>query len=198
MSVIITNGVYTRDDVDFVYVPVTRCGSTWLRSVFRHNKFTEHLVIENIQELQEVPELRDKVKLIVLRDPLERLISGMYAPEDFDLDTIYSREKIFTNFPTDIHTCPQVRFLNGVPTDRAIYIKYENTPTWGFEMHDLLRTMVPNYEEGPVKWENWGHGSSPKDLLDIARNDKVIYNNLMEYLKEDQEFFDKVKWHESN
>ena len=66
------------------------------------------------------------------------------------------------------------------------------------EMHDLLRTMVPNYEEGPVKWENWGHGTSPKDLLDIARNDKVIYNNLMDYLKEDQEFFDKVKWHESN
>ena len=196
--ILISNEVYTRDDVDFVYVPVTRCGSTWLRTVFESNNFSKYQIIEELQELSEFPEVRDKTKLIVLRDPMERLISGMYAPEDFDLDTIYSKEKIFTNFPTDVHTCPQIKFLVGVPIDKAIYIKYENSATWGPEIYDLLKTMIPDFKESPVKWENWGHGSSPKDLLDIARNDKVIYNNLMEYLKEDQEFFDQVKWHESN
>lgn len=196
--ILISNEVYTRDDVDFVYVPVTRCGSTWLRTVFESNNFSKYQIIEELQELSEFPKLRDKTKLIVLRDPMERLISGMYAPEDFDLDTIYSKEKIFTNFPTDVHTCPQIKFLVGVPIDKAIYIKYENSATWGPEIYDLLKTMIPDFKESPVKWENWGNGSSPKDLLDIARNDKVIYNNLMEYLKEDQEFFDQVKWHESN
>ncbi len=194
----ITNAIYSRDDVDFVYIPVTRCGSTWLRHVFEHNNFKIYSIIEGLNGTDDIPELKDKTKLVVLRDPLERLISGMYAPEDFDLDTIYSREKIFTNFPTDIHTCPQIDFLKGMSIDKVIYIKYENISTWGPDMYALLKSMVPNFSEGPIKWEAWGTGSSPKHLLDVARNDNVIYNNLMDYLKDDYEFFNQVKWHGTN
>jgi hypothetical protein len=58
--------------------------------------------------------------------------------------------------------------------------------------------MVPDFKEGPVEWKCWTDGSSPKHLVDVARNDKDIYNDMMEYLAEDQKFFDQVKWHESN
>lgn len=194
----IGNAVYSRKDVDFVYIPVTRCGSTWLRSLFEHNNFDCIGTIENLKPLDSFENLRNKTKLIVLRDPLERIISGMYAPEDFDLDTIYSREKIFNNFPTDPHTCTQLQFLNGVNLDDVIYIKYENRSDWGSDMYNLLRPMVPDFKEGPVEWKCWTDGSSPKHLVDVARNDKDIYNDMMEYLAEDQKFFDQVKWHESN
>jgi hypothetical protein len=193
--IVIANGVYTRDDVDFVYIPITKCGSTWLKTLFEHNNFKHYLTIEGLQELKEVPELRDKTKLIVLREPLERVISGMYAEENFDLDTIYSREKIFTNFPKDSHTCSMLKYLIGVPLDKTMYFKYENTQSWGVKMQNFLRTIIPDFKENPVTWRNWGHGVSPTTLLDIARNDKVIYNNLMEYLKDDYEFYNKVKWH---
>ena len=198
MNAQLTNGVYSRHDVDFVYIPVTRCGSTWLRGVFNHNNFKEYQTIDELIPFNDISDIRDKTKLIVLRDPLERLISGMYAPETFDYDTIYSREKIFTNFPTDIHTIPQVEFLKDISLDNAIFIEYKNSADWGPNFNKLLNEMVPNFQEGPVKWNAWSHGTSPKHLLDVAKNNKVIYNNLMDYLKEDQLFFEQVKWHGTN
>jgi hypothetical protein len=195
MKAVITNTVYSRDDVDFVYIPVTRCGSTWLRHVFEHNNFKEYNIIENLTSVNDIPDIKDKIKLIVLRDPLERIISGMYAPEDFDLDTIYSREKIFTNFPTDIHTTPQIEFLKGISLDNAIFIEYKNSPNWGPNFIKLLIKIVPNFKKSPIRWEARVNGSSPKELLDIAKSNNVIYNNMMDYLKEDQLFFEQVNWH---
>lgn len=194
----ISNGVYSRDDVDFVYIPITRCGSTWLRRVFAHNNFYVQTCIENLSPLDTFPNLKDKIKLIIMRDPLERLISGMYAPEDFDLDTIYDRSKIFNNFAQDVHTCPQICFLNGVPLDNTVFIKYGHENRWDLQVKKFLNEHVPNFEVGPSDWDPTVIGTSPKHLLDVARNNKEIYNNLMEYLEEDQKFFEQVRWHGTN
>lgn len=191
----ITNRVYHREDVDFVYIPIPRCGSTWLRHVFEHNKFDTYDTNEGMINLNS--KLNETTKLIVLRDPLEKLISGMCSIENFDLDTIYSRKKIFNNCSADIHTLPQIDFLKDMNIDNAIFVKYESIQTWGPYMYFLLKDIIPNFEEGSQAWFT-PHLLYHQHLLDVVRNNKEIYNNLMEYLKEDQLFFNQVRWHGTN
>lgn len=191
-------GIYYREDIDFIYVPITRCGSTWIRRTLEHNDFARYALPDHVTT-EDVAELKNKTKLIILRDPLERLISGMYAPEEFDVDTIYyNKEKMFANFMSDVHTTPQMHFLRRVVLDKVIYINYENSGQWGANMLTLLNQMIPNFKGAPYVWEHVPGGTSPKHLLKVAKENETVYNNLMDYLKEDQEFFEQVKWHGTN
>ena len=191
----ITNRVYHREDVNFVYIPIPRCGSTWLRHVFEYNKFNTSNTIRGIKNLS--INLNETTKLIVLRDPLEKLISGMCSIENFDLDTIYSRKKIFNNCSVDIHTLLEIDFIKDMNIDNAIFVKYESIQAWGPYMYFLLKDIIPNFKEGSQPWFT-PYPLHHQHLLDVVRNNKEIYNNLMEYLKEDQLFFNQVRWHGTN
>jgi len=189
--------VLAREDADFVYVPLTRCGSTWLSKVLTFNGFETRFTSPSNGGLGKI-KLHEKQKLIVVRHPLQRLISAMVAAENFDLKIIYDKNKIFEILPTDIHTSTQVSALRNINYKiNSTFIEYHSNHEWGELMQLYMSKRIPNFMGAPEKWEPVVNPMQTK-LAETIYSDSKVYDTLMKYLKEDWDFYNKITWYGTN
>lgn len=191
--------VLVREDVDFVYVPVTRCGSTWLSRTLTFNGFETRFSEPSKGGLGKL-KLAEKQKLIVVRHPLQRLISAIYAAENFDLNILYDKNKIFEVLPTDVHTSTQVSELRNINYKiNSIFIEYHSNNEWGELMQAFMAKHIPDFSGVPNAWLPAIYPDPEKvKLSEKIYSNKKIYDNLMYYLKEDWAFYNKITWHGTN
>ena len=189
--------ILVREDVDFVYIPLTRCGSTWLSKMLTFNGFETKFTSPPKGGLGKI-KLTEKQKLIIFRHPLQRLISAMVSIENFDIKVIYDKNKIYEVLPTDIHTSTQVSALRNINyKTNSTFIEYHSNREWGELMQLYMSKRIPNFMGAPEKWSPVVDPIQTK-LAETIYANKKIYDNLTEYLKEDWDFYNKITWYGTN
>jgi len=195
--------IITRNDVDFIFCPITRCASQWIsyRLIDINNFYT---VVQNIGNTNEAfSDYDHKAKLFIVRDPLERMISGARTREDFSLeDFSLDKESLFNKLDEDIHTLPMsVWFKPFANLDNAVFIKFEN---WDkLDKFFAPYNLAPNETVSQDRWTGFNQWipsdnsdsriSSPWYNYVISNPD--ILDNLKEYLDEDYKFLKTITYY---
>jgi hypothetical protein len=113
-----------------VYVHIPKNASCWFKHHFMPSDYYNYY--------KDGFDGNKQLALIVLRDPVERWISGIaqylvgFTPEHrFYIDNI-DWEALMTKVVLDEHTKPQFDFLTDLPTDNIIWFKFDNNLTTNF------------------------------------------------------------------
>lgn len=109
----------------FIYVPMTKCASTYMNNLFNAPVFDSQLWRCAKPEVR-TPDRSRTRWLAILRDPVSRWISGAthwlsHCEQWQDrIDTVIKQIEM------DVHTCPQFRFLDAVTQDHVLAIHYQS------------------------------------------------------------------------
>jgi hypothetical protein len=194
------NNWFSRPDVDWAYIRINRTGSTWLTDYLTTNDF----------EKCSPRTLRNHHKLIVLREPLERFISGLCMHDGLINKFISQPRQVLIRYEDDPHILPQVDFLKDVDLDNCTFIKY--SPTWVNNLshflieHDTSMHTFPGTEwYNKTKFED-GTKITPIDqnikvrfiLAELYQEDPFIHKLVNQYLEKDYKLYNKVKWYGTN
>lgn len=182
---------YTRDDVNFVYIPIHRCATNWMLSKLTNNGF--YKVVPKDRHLH-----KDKERLVILREPTERVLSGMFVAEQVDfsiLDSNVDKEQFEKILSQDIHTSGQVKYL---PPDRnnCVYFKFD--AMLPYKISNYMHKSGVALEPGPMKWTKIQIGGESRERREKVYNDPKLLNMFKEYLKEDYELYNSVEFYGTN
>lgn len=190
----------SRPDVDWAYIRINRTGSSWL---------TDYLTINGFEN-NNPRTLRNQHKLVVLREPLERFISGICVYDDLVKKFISQPRQVLIRYENDPHIRPQVDFLKDVDVDNCTFIKY--SPTWVSNFAQFLRDHNTSMHTSPsTEWFNKPkfEDASENTLIDQNIKNRFILSNLYhedpfmhklinQYLEKDYKLYSKVKWYGTN
>jgi hypothetical protein len=145
----------------------------------------------------------NKPALVVLRDPVERWISGMaeyltlYQP-NFRLSFQETEELIFDRIVFDDHTEKQVKFLQGLDTDRCTFMRCDENYRSNFS--DFISEHY-----GPNKYARYEYQHVSNDDSD-RRRFKLLFSRILEreskyvrrltdYYEDDYKLIEQVKFY---
>lgn len=207
-------GKCTSDnDTDYIYVPLPKCASRYTVQILNYMcGWTE---TDNFKLNQN---LKEKKKLVVLRDPLSRWFSGIV--HHFHLQQLEMKENnmhyIVHQLALDPHSELQVNYLEGLDTDECVFMflddNYKDTLK-----HFIINDLNKNYsfwnkkgteniysgsfrEENQLLWFNRtqdrpGKQNNLKKLKKFFQ-DYPKYNAIVEdYLKPDYDFIKTVTFY---
>ena len=187
----------SRADSDYMYVYIPKNASSWTKPNLRdlswefYNYHTDHL---------------NKRALVVLRDPVDRWVSGM--AEYLFLNHRFSSlmdsdvwDLIFHRITFDDHTERQINFLHGLDTDRCVFIRCDVHYRKNFSAFVSQELHYPNryfnYEPQHVS------ADSPdrlrfKTILEMVMSANHSYERrIREYFELDYELISQVKFYGS-
>ena len=158
----------------FVYVPITKCASTFISNFLQGPDFDSHEWNFVGNQGYHNPPPRDQTwHMTVLRDPLDRWISGIVHWLSHRSDWLDMIPKVFDQIEMDIHTTPQSWFLSDIDFDRTVWIQYRKNlenHSW-FAQHGWHLPTVPDYSKNITRS---GHIKEHLlDHLDLARRDRI-------------------------
>lgn len=184
---------YTRDDVNFVYIPITRCATNWMISQLTHNGFYKVAPVER-------DNVKDKERLVIIREPIERVISGMFVPsEEIDmsvLDSNIDKLEFEDKLGSDVHTSNQTRYLSKNDSGKYVYIKFDNDlPN---KIYEYMNSHGVTLEPGPMSWTTITVGAESKERREKVYNDPRLLNMFREFLSEDYELYNSVEFYGTN
>lgn len=117
-----------------IYVNIPKNASSWISLQF--NQGINHDA-ENIN-YYDIVDLTQCQFIVILRDPLDRWISGMtqmiYTEPDTDLDGVannmnintFDWEQVIEKIEYDNHTQKQVDFIYGIPHNQIVWLKFDD------------------------------------------------------------------------
>lgn len=198
----------TSPDESWVYIPITKNASSFTEYILKHMcGWKEDNFIAS-------PHLKDKKMLVVVREPVERWMTGVvehFARKNsldsgVRLDNEHLLYYVFHQGALDEHSELQVNFLNGLERDNCTFIRMNDNYTNSFKsfmQHKLgqkfslwNRDMTSQYNESsssPVKRVLLSH------IKKYYNTNKIARTNISIYLKPDLdfvsglEFYDKIK-----
>lgn len=194
---------YTRSDVDWVYVRINRTGSSWFRSYLVENNF----------EQGNPRDLKGRHKLVILRDPMDRFLSGMAFHEGVIELFRKNPKRTLADYRTDPHLMPQVDFLKDVNLNNCTFIKYSDT--WTENLSEFVNQTntkmdIPPSEDWHVKVTPLTLPDNPllcyldqstRDrytLMDMIKSSEIFRVTVAEYLEKDYNLYKNVKWYGTN
>lgn len=183
----------TRDDINFAYLPIYRSGSTWTKAYLFDNGF--HDVLRGA--------VSNKRKLVILREPLERIISGMIM-RGFDFTKLLkNRTDLIDSITGDAHTNQQIYFLGKVDETHD-FIKFGPNLPEQLKQYSLDHGLDLTVDSG-ISWiqqpPNLVRNNaplSPNQLIEYIHSNDSLLKKFQNYLKDDYELYNKVTWYESN
>lgn len=184
---------FSRDDADFVYIPTLRCGHNWAKRYLLEHGFSEVDHESN----------KDKTRLMIIREPLDRVLSGVFAREDFNVADMIVEQLSSASFDRrveealskDPHTSP---FTNAIPKDGHtdyVFIKFDIDTDYLFT--DFLNSRGLTIPPATEQWNREFMGYSSRKLKKQIVADNHMSAKLHDYLKEDYEFYNSIVWYES-
>lgn len=177
---------FSRDDVDFVYIPTLRCGHNWAKNYLLDHGFVEvdHDAVSH------------KTRLMIIRNPLERILSGMYAIENFDYSLLEgSTDRLLEELSSDPHTS---HMINVIPDDGHtdyVFIKFDTDTDYAFR--DFLAERGLDLPEPKMEWQRETMGYSSRKTRAEVFSNNTLTATLMNYLKEDYDFYNNINWYQS-
>lgn len=194
----------TREDIDWVYVRINRSGSTWMSKYLEANDFIQ----------TEIQTLMKHHKLLVLREPLERFMSGIAFYDDLYKKLIKNPKKVIDEYSHDSHIRLQAQSLKNVDLNNCTFIKYGKN--WTDNFHQFLKQRNTVMSVKPPL--NWLNKITPFDNINISSKEGGFQQNdidrfflkkyfdenpkfnkvIMDYLEEDYKLYNKVEWYGTN
>lgn len=161
--------LFEAHDQWFCYVPITKVYSTYLRRALPAAEFDIHSWQWH-KISGSVPDRNSVQYLVALRDPVERWVSGIVehwcrAQPDRDWSMTDNYDWLFDQIEFDVHTLPQIQFLDLVPMDRCVWLW---APATGIQCHtwwhdhdvDLRPVLDADRNLGNARPQIWfDHGS---------------------------------------
>jgi hypothetical protein len=190
----------------YCYVPITKVSSTYLRRALPGTQFNIHTwqwYVDN----RPGPNKDDMHYLVVLRDPVERWVSGVLeywcrAYPDHDWSPTEPQHWLFEQIEFDVHTRPQVDFLHAVVKEKCTWLWMNHaveTNSW-FLHNNVSLYVIPDDDR------NQGH-SRPQIYFgpDGQRSEKfepgytastpsaLIQSTVRQVLRDNPQYIEKIK-----
>lgn len=193
-------------DTDYMYVTIPKNASSYTEDIWQ-------LMVNNPKpdNFLDNPTIRDKKPIIILRDPLDRWMTGivqnffMQCPPDcgirFEDETIL--KYIFQKLTFDEHSELQWRFLEGLDINNSVFIKFNS------QFPDKLKDCVKNILG--IKYSFWNKSvdqirynqsatnpikqNNLKVLKDYYKHNAPAKDRLDKYLKPDYEFISNLTFY---
>lgn len=203
----------------YCYIPITKVASTYLRRALPGRQFNIHRW-QWFDSGDAVPDRPSVRFLVMLRDPVERWLSGAVefwcrARPDRDWTDTGSHDDLFEQVEFDIHTRPQRDFVHGIDSDRTTWLWMQPSVDhiqWFKDQAIELRSV-------DVQERNWGNtrpqiyfdhqgnrhaqagpgleSSTPSHVIQIALAQMLTperKHSIRRYYQQDQELIDSVKF----
>lgn len=145
----------SANDTDYIYVPLPKCASRYTVQVLNYMCGW----MENGNFILN-KELQEKKKIIALRDPLSRWLSGIV--HHFHLQELQMLDEnmhyIFNQITLDPHSELQVKYLEGLDTDQCVFLMLDDTYTNNLK-HFIVNVLNKNYTFWNKQREGDAHAS---------------------------------------
>ena len=184
----------SKGDIGLMYVYIPKNASSWTKpNLLDHGWEFFNYHTDNL----------NKPALVVLRDPIERWLSGiaeymtLYQP-NFRLMFQETEELIFDRICFDDHTEKQVKFLHGLDTERCTFM-------WCDEnyRHNFSNFIAEHYGTNKYARYEYQHVSEKDEQ---RRRFKILFQRLLdrepkyvrqltEYYAEDYKLIEQVKFY---
>lgn len=109
-----------------LYVPITKCASTYLRNASPAPEFDSGTWRWVSNTTAPVPDRRKVHWFVVLRDPWSRWMSGATHWLSHRREWSERIDWVIETIEPDVHTCPQHEFLSDVDLDRTVFMHYQS------------------------------------------------------------------------
>ena len=204
--------IFIANGKPYCYVPITKVASTYLRSALPGRSFDiknwcwsyaeEQLRFANLT----LPKARTLRYLVVLRDPLERWISGATeywcrAAGGPDWTMINGNDPVLEKIQFDVHTLPQCEFLANIDFSRTTWLwldqSIENHSWFGINQVQLLPVANPLRNWGNSRPQLWFNDDQrftvPTPGATASVPSATIQNRLRYFIKNSHNLVNKIK-----
>lgn len=184
-----------------LYINIAKNASTWTKEYFvkgyKWNSWDNFI---------RFPVIRNFHKLVILRDPYERWLSGIVTylmREQVNLNLSNESIKLLlTKIEFDEHTWPQTRFLSGLDTGDCTFFKFDHDLQKNIQnFMDIKKqiksdtfNLVNNLERNSLDAQ--GFGNYKKTIDNFIHNNKRFYERLVDHYKDDYNLITKVKFYQ--
>jgi hypothetical protein len=191
----------TREDVDWAYVRINRTGNTWLNEYLTANGFIQ----------QDPRSLREIHKLVIVREPLERFVSGVSMFKGLSHRLIGQPKTILARYSSDPHIKTQSEFLRNVDLGNCTFIKYG--PNIVSDLQSFIEERkLTLFFPPPTEWRDnpvladyhkmseteQEYFAERKLLYDAYKNDPFLQKVVDQHLKNDYNLYNSMEWYGTN
>lgn len=215
--------IFDVGSVQHCYIPITKVSSTFLRRAIPGQRFNIHTWQWYDPSSDPVPDVDQLRYLVMLRDPVERWISGIVefwcrAYPDRAWNPRECQDWLFDTVEFDVHTRPQVEFLHAVDQQRCTWLWMDNAVEYNawFRDHNIglksvdkkLRNQVndhhliyfgPNGERSRKPVAGWptsvpDHQIKSAVEYTLAHHPNAV-NKLKDYYRQDYDLIQSVSFY---
>ena len=177
---------------DYIFIPIPKNASSYTKRIWKlqcgmTTNVPDNFITNPIQ--------LSKKKIVVLREPYERYISGLLEylyRAQISCDQV-DFDDLFKTFAFDGHTSLQVQFLEGIDTDTCIFLKfgssYSNDLTHLIQ-HKLHRNQKFQFPGEEFTGRRYDKTSSASEKVAILKNETSIVPLKVEMLDKLTEYLD--------
>jgi len=191
---------------DYIFIPIPKNASSYTENILKlqcgvTTKVPDNFITNPIQ--------LSKKKIVVLREPYKRYISGLLeylyraqiSSDQVDFDDL------FKTFAFDEHTSLQVQFLKGIDTDTSIFLKLGSS--YSIDLAHLIQHKLHIDQKFPGgEFTGWRYNRTynrtstrPEKvamldkLTEYLDNHEEVVLSLKEYLIPDYNLFNNVQFY---
>jgi len=191
----------SHPDRDLAYINIPKNATSWTKPNLRDWNW-------EVYNYHHDSFIRDKTKIVALREPIDRWISGIaeyfalyyqsYTPDDMTPMLI---DMVFDQVTFDDHTEQQTHFLHGLDTDSCVFLKCNSAYRINFGRLLKEHSMMNNYEN--YNYQNTS-GESPirnrwKEFFsEQIEKQPEYFERLRRYFSADYELYNTVKYYGSD
>lgn len=175
----------------FYFIPIPKNASTTVYQNFSQIGWEYYKLYYHDQ-------LKNKIPIIIYRDPIDRWFSGFaqdYNPDNFPFGIKHKNvaKEIFKKGFFGLHSLPQHWYLKKYKTYNGVFIKFTKT------FLDLVNIFKDNIDGTDKIISSTSHGSVKVDGIEDTikshyYSDIENQKNLQNYLKEDLEFYKTINF----
>lgn len=203
--------IYLSNRYPIAYIPISKNASTWAKNYFSNTlnwklDSDESIKLFNHNGWCIFSTLKFYRKIVILRDPIDRWISGIiqyfytYVSDNFIInDEIL--DYFFAKICFDHHTMPQVNFLHNLQIDTIdFFMMNENLE---HNLNNYLFSNLPNeYIEIPNELYKNKTSIMDKSVYDkikeLINTNPKYRNKITNFYKLDYQLINSVKFYEAN
>lgn len=187
---------------DYIFIPIPKNASSYTENILKLQCGMRTHVSNNFITN---PMFLYKKKIVVLREPYKRYISGLLEylyRAQISCDQV-DFDDLFKTFAFDEHTSLQVQFLKGIDTDTSIFLKLGSS--YSIDLAHLIQHKLhidqkfPGGEFTGFKYNKTSNTPEKVAMLDklteYLDNHEEVVLSLKEYLIPDYNLFNNVQFY---
>ena len=187
---------------NYIFIPIPKNASSYTKKIWKlqcgmTTNVPDNFITNPIQ--------LSKKKIVVLREPYKRYISGLLEylyRAQISCDQV-DFDDLFKTFAFDGHTSLQVQFLEGIDTDTCIFLKFGSS--YSNDLTHLIQHKLHRNQKFPggefTGWRYNRTSTRPEKvemldkLTEYLDNHEEVVLSLKEYLIPDYNLFNSVQFY---